>query len=159
MRLLSWNCRGLGNPQTVRELSLLLKERDPSILFLSETRLDSVGVELLRVSTKFNYAFCVPRLRTGGGLAMLWSDKVDLRLNSFSKNHIDASVVIKDSGKEFRVTGFYGNPETHKRKETWALLKFLSHHGSLPWVCMGDFNELLDHSECIGTARRPDWQI
>jgi exonuclease III len=159
MRLLSWNCRGLGDPQTVRELSLLLKERDPSILFLSETRLDSVGVELLRVSTKFNYAFCVPRLRTGGGLAMLWSDKVDLRLNSFSKNHIDASVVIKDSGKEFRVTGFYGNPETHKRKETWALLKFLSHHGSLPWVCMGDFNELLDHSECTGTARRPDWQI
>uniref|UniRef100_A0A2N9FYX5 Reverse transcriptase domain-containing protein n=1 Tax=Fagus sylvatica TaxID=28930 RepID=A0A2N9FYX5_FAGSY len=68
-------------------------------------------------------------------------------------------VVIKDSGKEFRVTGFYGNPETHKRKETWALLKFLSHHGSLPWVCMGDFNELLDHSECTGTARRPDWQI
>jgi exonuclease III len=59
MRLLSWNCRGLGNPCTVRELLLLLKEKDPSVLFLSETRLDSIGVENLRVTLKFAGAFCV----------------------------------------------------------------------------------------------------
>ena len=47
MRLLCWNCRGLGNPYTVRELLLLNKEQVPSVLFLSETRLDSVGVEFL----------------------------------------------------------------------------------------------------------------
>jgi hypothetical protein len=47
MRLLCWNYRGLGNPCTVRELLLLNKEQVSSVLFLSETRLDSVGVEFL----------------------------------------------------------------------------------------------------------------
>lgn len=37
MRLLFWNCRGLGNPRSVRELHLL-KENFPSLVFLSETK-------------------------------------------------------------------------------------------------------------------------
>jgi exonuclease III len=159
MRLLSWNCQGLGNPCTVRELLLLIKEKDPSILFLSETRLDKFGVENLRVTTKFANAFCVSRVRTGGGLALLWNSKVDLCLNTYSKNHIDAAVVDKEVGKSFRVTGFYGNPETHRRKESWALLKHLSHLNTSPWLCMGDFNEILDNSERIGNGVRPGWQI
>jgi hypothetical protein len=61
MRLLSWNCRGLGNPCTILELLLLIKEQGPSVLFLSETRLDRLGVEWLRVKLKFRGAFCVPR--------------------------------------------------------------------------------------------------
>jgi hypothetical protein len=118
MRLLNWNCRGLGNPCTVLELLLLIKEQDPFILFLSETILDSVGVEWLRVKIKFLGAFYVPHMGNGGGLAMLWNDKVNVELNTFSKNHIDVSVTDKVGGKNFRVTGFYGNAETHTTKES-----------------------------------------
>lgn len=118
MRLLSWNCQGLGNPYTVQELLLLIKEQEPTVLFLSETRLDSIGVERLRVTIKFDSAFCVPRRGTGGGLAMLWRTKLDVMLTTYSYNHIDADVVDKVTGKGFRFTGFYGNAETHKRKES-----------------------------------------
>uniref|UniRef100_A0A2N9F0P5 Reverse transcriptase domain-containing protein n=1 Tax=Fagus sylvatica TaxID=28930 RepID=A0A2N9F0P5_FAGSY len=145
--------------KAVRELLLLIKEKGPSILFLSETRLDSRRVEFLRVLIKYKYAFCVSRLRTGGGLALFWNDEVELRVNTYSKNHIDSNVVVTDSGKEFRFTGFYGNPETHRRKESWALLKHLRHLGSAPWLCAGDFNELLDQNEKFGIGQRPDWQI
>ena len=112
MRLLSCNCRGLRNPQTVREL--LIKEKGPSIMFLSETRLDSKSVEFLRVKIKFKYAFCVPRIVFGGGLALFWNDDVDVRMATYSKNHIDSNVVMKESRKKFRIIGFYGNPETQK---------------------------------------------
>ena len=159
MRLLSWNCRGLGNPCTVLELLLLIKEQGPLVLFLSETRLDSLSVEWLRVKLKFGGAFCVPRVRTGGGLAMLWTDKAKVGVNTYSKNHIDASVLDTVTQKEFRVTGFYGNAETHRRRESWALLKPLSSLSSLPWVCMGDFNEVLDYWEVKGRRARPLWQI
>jgi exonuclease III len=159
MRLLSWNCRGLGNPCIVLELLLLIKEQGPSVLFLFETRLDSLGVEWLHVKLKFGGAFCVPRVRTGGGLAMLWTDKAKVGVNTYSKNHIDAFVLDTVTQKEFRVTGFYGNAETHRRRESWALLKHLSSLSSLPWVCMGDFNEVLDYWEVKGRRARPLWQI
>ena len=159
MRLLSWNCRGFGNPCIVLELVLLIKEQALSILFLSETRLDSVGMEWLRVKTKCVGAFCFPWVVTGGGLAMLWTDRMKMQLNTFSRNHIDAMVLDKDSGKEFRLTGFYGNVEIHRRKESWALLKHLRHSSSSSWLCVGDFNEALDSSEVQGQHDCPLWQI
>ncbi len=104
-------------------------------------------------------AFCVPRYHTGGGLAMLWYNQVELTISTYSRNHIDAWVKRKGCNSGFQVTDFYGNPETHKRKESWALLKHLGSLGSDPWVCMGDFNEILDHSERMGRGSRPTWQI
>ena len=38
MNLLSLNCRGLGNPQTVRELHALVKHEDPSVSHRNATR-------------------------------------------------------------------------------------------------------------------------
>ena len=121
--------------------------------------MDSVGIEFLRVKLKMVGAFCVLRYHKGGGLAMLWFDQVDVVVSTYSRNHIDARVVKKSSGTGFHVTGFYGNPETHKRKESWALLKHLSSLSSEPWICMGDFNEILDNNERSGRGSRPGWQI
>ena len=132
MSILSWNCQRLGNPCTVRELLFLLKEQAPSILFLSETRLDCVSIEKLRVHLKFGSVFCVPRVGTGGGLALFWNAKIEVQIQSYSQNHIDAVVMKKVGGRSFRFTGFYGNPMTSKRKESWALLKHLSHIHVLP---------------------------
>ena len=38
MSSLSWNCRGLGNPQTVDELVTLVGKKDPNVVFLMETK-------------------------------------------------------------------------------------------------------------------------
>lgn len=38
MSILSWNCRGLGNPRSVRDLHLLVKEKRPNLLFLMEQK-------------------------------------------------------------------------------------------------------------------------
>ena len=48
MNFLSLNCHGLGNPQTVRELHDLVKQEDPKIVFLSETRLELEKLEVVR---------------------------------------------------------------------------------------------------------------
>ncbi|GLT62153.1 hypothetical protein SLA2020_348110 [Shorea laevis] len=52
MNLLSWNCRGLGNPQTVRNLRLLVEDKRPTVLFLMETKLQRIKMSLLRVKLK-----------------------------------------------------------------------------------------------------------
>ena len=38
MKILSWNCRGLGNQRAVDVLSHLVREKAPKILFLMETK-------------------------------------------------------------------------------------------------------------------------
>jgi exonuclease III len=39
MKILSWNCQGLGNPRTVRALKKLLASHSPDLLFIMETKL------------------------------------------------------------------------------------------------------------------------
>jgi hypothetical protein len=62
-------------------------------------------------------------------------------------------------GPAWKLTGFYGHPETRKRKESWALLRHLSHIQPLPWLCVSDFNEVIDLFEIKGTDYRPRWQM
>ena len=44
----------------------------------------------------------------------------------------------------------YGEAQTNERHKTWNLLKFIKSSSALPWVCIGDFNEVLDRSEHVG---------
>ena len=43
--------------------------------------------------------------------------------------------------------GFYGHPNLIKREEGWNLLKYLKNSISRPWLCMGDYNEIVTQSE------------
>jgi hypothetical protein len=38
---------------------------------------------------------------------------------------------------------------------TWRLLRMIRHHYDLPWLCVGDFNEVLFQWEKVGRAARP----
>jgi exonuclease III len=39
MKIISWNCQGLGNPKTVRAFKKLMQTHQPDIIFLMETKL------------------------------------------------------------------------------------------------------------------------
>jgi hypothetical protein len=53
MILLSWNCRGLGNPWAVRELCHLVKTKKPTLLFLMETKSRKNKMEGIRIKIGF----------------------------------------------------------------------------------------------------------
>lgn len=40
MKIVAWNCRGLGNGPAVQGLLDVQRKVDPDILFLSETKMD-----------------------------------------------------------------------------------------------------------------------
>jgi hypothetical protein len=44
MSVLSWNCRGLGNPKTVRDLHRMVKEKGTELVFLMETKMQNKKV-------------------------------------------------------------------------------------------------------------------
>lgn len=74
-----------------------------------------------------------------------------MRLQSCDKLHID--VAILDPGTQapmWRFTGFYGEPRRELRGRSWDCLKFLNTQSELPWLCAGDFNEVLEAHEQFG---------
>ena len=75
-----------------------------------------------------------------------------------SDNHIDG---VMDQGMDdaWSFTGFYGDPETASRENSWNLLRDLSQRLALPWVCMGDFNEILRLEEKQGWLDLPERQM
>ena len=85
-------------------------------------------------------------------------NELDLHIRTFSPHHIDA-VVNPRIDDAWRFTGFYGAPETVNREDSWSLLRHLSSQTSLPWVCIGDFNEITRLEEKSGGPLRSDKQM
>jgi exonuclease III len=149
MNILSWNCWGLGNPTAVLALHNLVKVQGPKVLFLMETKLDGKKMEVLRVELHFKFCFTVLSRGSSGGLALLWNDPVELTIQNYTQNHIEAHVQVLPS-QLWRFTGFYGHPKGHRHRESWALLNKLNGMDQLPRLCMGDFNEILFVDERTG---------
>ena len=62
MSVLVWNCRGLGNPQTIRELGNLIWAQDPAVVFLAETWLDEARLKYLLHNFVFDQKFVVSKI-------------------------------------------------------------------------------------------------
>ncbi|XP_042939538.1 uncharacterized protein LOC122274575 [Carya illinoinensis] len=159
MSIISWNCRGLGNPRTVRILNRLVKDKCPSLVFLMETKCSKARIETVKRCIKFDSCLVVDSKGSSGGLAMLWKDDVKVQLFNFSRWHI--SVYVKTSANEtpWMLTGFYGHPMTSKRAQSWALLRVLKPTAPTAWMCIGDFNEITSQSEKMGALIRPYKQL
>lgn len=155
MSLLCWNCRELGNPQTIRELDDLVWAQDPTVVFLAKIWLDEARLTGLKERMGFGDSFGVSRVTRGGGLALFWKKEIDLLVENASPNYIDATI---NKGKEnsWRFTGFYGYPETQNHTESWRILRWLQQQITLPWLCAGDFNEITKSHEKLGGRPRPN---
>ncbi|KAL0459962.1 UNVERIFIED_CONTAM: putative mitochondrial protein [Sesamum latifolium] len=55
--------------------------------------------------------------------------------------------------------GFYGEPDSSKRTDFWRLVRRLHSQSDRSWLCAGDFNEILGHSEKEGGPLKAEWQI
>ncbi|KAK9678607.1 hypothetical protein RND81_11G222600 [Saponaria officinalis] len=156
MKLLSLNCRGLGNPDAVGGLRSLLRREAPAITFLCETKLSSCEFKKMRSSMSDYDSYEVDNVGRSGGLAMIWRKDIACQLRSASIHHIDFDVDM--GGMKWRLTGVYGWPAVHDRHLTWQLLRDLAQESNDPWLCIGDFNEILYSNEMKG-GTRAQWQM
>lgn len=152
MNLMSWNCRGLGNPRTVRQIRRWYSSLAPDMLFLSETKIKKEVAEKLKERVGFSNAIGVSSIGLSGGLCLMWNeDSISFTLVSFSQNHICGDIISK-GGKRWRFIGLYGWPEEFNKHKTWDLMRVLCEHTQLPIVVGGDFNEILEYGEKEGGA-------
>ncbi|XP_074315616.1 uncharacterized protein LOC141651821 [Silene latifolia] len=126
------------------------------MIFLYETKLCGRDMRRVREWLGEYNGIEVDSVGRSGGLAFLWKKEVDCNFVSASVHHVDCH--IREGEKEWRITGFYGWPAVSDRHLSWELLRLLHNQSALPWVCIGDFNEILYSTEMKGGSRA-QWQI
>ena len=95
-----------------------------------------------------------PSMWRKGGLALLWKFDIQVELRSLNQWFIDVFMNYGGEIGKWNLMGFYGNLETHRRDDLWALLERLGKQDDSPWVCIGDFNVVLSVNEKEGGANR-----
>ena len=83
MRTLCWNCHGIGDPATVRELRDLVEVCAPDVLCIVETQLAKYRVEGLAGNLGFSGRFGVASSGRSGGLCLYWKNNVALEIKFF----------------------------------------------------------------------------
>src|SRR3954465_14165316 len=97
MILLSWNCRGLDNPATVREAREFTAKFTPALFSLSETQISKERAEASAGQLGFSNAFAVASSGKSGGLLICWNDNLEVQILSSNRYHIDT--VVKGLGE------------------------------------------------------------
>lgn len=124
MKILSWNCRGVGQPAIVPSLCELVKARRMDVIFMCETLSDSVRLEGVRCKLNFLHCFTVNCNSRSCGLCLLWNNNITCSLLSYSLHHIDMPII--SDGVNWRFIGYYGHPECSWRILSWNLLRSLA---------------------------------
>ena len=156
MKMISWNVRGLNDPQKRLVVKNLLREWKCDVVCLQETKIASMNRQL--VCSLWSYPYVdwavLEADRTAGSILLMWdkrvSEKVEVMVGTFS-----ISVKWQGAGDGFiwACSGVYGPNENIERGHMWDELVGIQQYWRLPWCYFGDFNIVRFPSEHRGETR------
>ncbi|GAA0158675.1 hypothetical protein LIER_15635 [Lithospermum erythrorhizon] len=151
MKILSWNCQGLGQSSTVHLIASLVMYHKPDILFLCETLCSKSTVDTHLSRLKFPVSFDFNAIGTNEGLWLGVSSNVNINLIFSSKNLILIESFTENNQSWF-LGGIYGNPKLNLREETWkSISNTLEPFINKPILFCGDYNQVLTNFDKFST--------
>lgn len=72
MSVLTWNCRGAANSKFKKNISDMVQQQKPMLVFILETRLPAFKVEELKTLLDFDSVHGIDANGLSGGIWMLW---------------------------------------------------------------------------------------
>ena len=105
----------------------------------------------IKSSLKFDNKIVLEVKGSAGGLCMIWKNGLTIKSVEHNKNMI--AIKISKAVCDWLLVGFYGPAYHSKKKKAWENLFALleSHQG--PWVCLGDFNFMVNDNETSGSSK------
>ena len=146
MRIMSWNCRGLGKSSAVLKCQKKAQELKPDILFLMETRLTKGKGKQVWDKCGFFDGWEVPKVGFGRGLILAWMPRQSLVL-VFASEHLIHISLLDNKQNPLSITFVYGHPNHAKRDLVWQQLKSLKDLSHPNWLSIGDFNQVLNSQD------------
>ena len=150
MKIFSWNCRGISRPSAIRCLRVLIHDNRPEILFLFETKSPlSLVSSILNQLGFFSMSHVAPT-SSSGGLVLAWLASIDLECFISNQNNITAWCFFDPPVSPWILFCIYGPLSTKDKFKFWDSLTSVGENFVSPWLCIGDFNFVLDQSKKLG---------
>jgi exonuclease III len=153
MKVVSWNCRGLGSKQKVEAMKYLMRISSPDVLLVQETKLEEQQFFQTRKSFwNSGEGVAVSSRGASGGLGTLWNpSKFDL-IQSFTCTHwIFTNLCHKDTGLQVSLFNIYVPVLLAEKRDCWKLIQdFLHLHHPENLILAGDLNLTLSSQEKKG---------
>ncbi|KAF4396269.1 hypothetical protein F8388_019815 [Cannabis sativa] len=109
-QIIAWNCRGLGNKAAVRQLTALIRQSNPEVIIISETRLSIEKFHSLCGKLHFIDGVHVPLIGRAGGFGLYLRSGV-LCENAYGDKNLISIVIESDPpGNPWNLLGVYGPP-------------------------------------------------
>ena len=126
----------------------------PSILIITETRVGGDRAARIIEDLPFDGFFTTETIGYAGGLWLLWKrDEVEVIVLSATEQEIHATVQVRNSNITWLISPIYASPRLVERKILWSNLAKVAQLHNLPWLMLGDFNEVLSGEDKFGGRR------
>ena len=143
IKILSWNCRGLGCPDKCNVVRNVVRESRCDVCMFQETKLNESGLNYVgRFLPTFFDQRCAfnHSIGTSGGVIIAWKKNFEL-LSSFSTRHtLTVRLMQPATGADFIITTVYGPSVEGEKSEFIEELVNLMQQIHRPWIIAGDFN-------------------
>ncbi|KAJ6319273.1 hypothetical protein OIU78_014820 [Salix suchowensis] len=149
MIVATWNVRGAGKVKCASTIKDFKKVYAINVFVVLEPRIS--GSKALNVATNlgFSHYHIVDATGFSGGVWLLWNgSSVSLQVIAHANQSITALVHVRN--KCWLLTVVYVNPNPRIRESLWTYFDGLAKASNLPWLVMGDFNDISCASEKYG---------
>jgi len=150
MRAICWNCQGLGTPLTVQNLRAMVAQERPNLILLMETKNKKSVVDRIKRTLNFQNSHVEEPKGIAGGMAVFWNTEMEVEVEFSSQEMINMICSDYESNIKMRLSCIHAPNIYGERQQLWEKLRQLASSNTLPWVCMGDFNEILYYWEKRG---------
>lgn len=143
MKLLSWNCRGLGDLKKCKVVSDVIRSSRCDICMLQETKINEMSFKYVSsFLPSFFFLNCAYILARGskGGMVIAWKKFYLLQNTWATRNTL--SVLLRDqrTGEQALFTTVYGPSVDTDKPAFIEELNNLMHQVKDKWIIAGDFN-------------------
>lgn len=94
-----------------------------------------------------------------GGLAIMWDEEVKVEVEGSTGELINVKCTDLHRGDLMRISFLHASTKFQERLRHWRDVKNSNYLSPLPWLCIGDFNEILYHWEKVGCREVDRYRI
>ena len=120
-------------------------------MIITKTRVGGDRVARICEDLPFDGFFVTETIGYAGGLWLLWKkEEVDIFVLSSTEQEIHATVKVRDYDLTWLISPIYASPRIAERKILWENLTQVAQLHNMPWLLLGDFNEVLSSEDKFG---------
>lgn len=150
LKIISWNVRGALNEHGQLFLKDLIRCKKPDIMFLLETRCQFSRASNFWNSMGFSPLFISEANGFSGGIWVLVNTATNLSSRLLYSHQQAVTFEVWRENLSWVCSAIYASPIPVKREELWSHLLHIRSNLVLPWMIVGDMNEILHPNEVRG---------